>query len=176
MGKKKIGINTSFSIVSILMSLFGFRVSNNYLDVIISSLAIFTGFYFTLIVYVTDKTVHKINEVERNPENEEVVSKLLIRFLDKYKRFSKSLISQISFSIVIAVFLIFVSFLTQTLTCECQKVMIKEVEIFPQMIYQIFITSIFLFLSCKLVHMILLIISNMQAFFFQEFDQSNKVL
>ncbi len=167
LGKRILVVNLFYLVASIALAYSGIRISKDYVGITISALAIFTGFYFTLIVYVTDKTVTKINEIKNKGKE---VSNLLKSFASDYKDFSKNLISQISYSIVLAILLIFVSILTQLVDindCYCWK---------GFNLYEAFrfgITAIFLFLAGKMLHMILLIISNMQAFFTEELNRSN---
>ena len=172
LGRKSISVNLFFLAVAIILTCCGIRVSKDYVELTISSLAIFTGFYFTLIVYVTDKTVTKVDAI-RKMEKEMNTSNLLKEFASEYKDFSKNLIAQISYSIVLAIMLIFISLLTQAFE-EDYHCCWKNID-FP-LFFREFTTTVFLFLIGKMLHMILLIISNMQAFFMQELFKSERRL
>ena len=63
----------------------GYSISESYINIIISSLSIFTGFFFTLIVYVADKAANKKNDY-RGKDNEEEK-----RFIDRYLNFTEKL-------------------------------------------------------------------------------------
>ena len=171
LGSKKWIVNVFLFLFAVLISFLGLRVSDSYLDVIIGSLSIFTGFYFTLIVYVTDKSVGKMNEIT-NRETEP--SKILSKFIADYKSFSKTILSQISFSIVMAIALIFIALLTQLLPESSESILVYGCNL--SYAYQLVISVLFFYLCGRLVHMILLIISNMQAFFHEEFNNSNDIL
>lgn len=159
----------------------GFFVSDEYIGEIVSALAIFTGFYFTLIVYVTDKTVNKINDISKltnqrssdfNDQKNQEESELVKSFKTEYKVFSERIISQISYSIVISLSLIFITFLTQLkfgwFSKECNDILNQY--------YHYFISFLFAFVAGKLIHLILVIISNMQNFFLEELQKSHEDL
>lgn len=170
--------NFCLLIFSVGLVYIGFFVSKDYIGEIVSALAIFTGFYFTLIVYVTDKTVNKINDISgvsnsRSAEgSNKEESELLKRFKSQYKSFSEKIISQISYSIVISLSLIFITFLTQLKIGYLPKDFLKCVNEY----YQYLISFIFAFTTMKLVHLILIIISNMQNFFLEELEKSHEDL
>lgn len=174
--------NLLYIFLALLIVFFGLRINKEYTGVIVSSLSIFAGFYFTLIVYVTDKTVNKIS----SRDNVNALTNDYKRFIKDYKDFSKSLISQISYSIILSLILIIVCFLTQIMICSDDCIILKFSiikgfeyqyhEFLIQNIYQIIITSLFLFILFKLIFMILLIISNMQAFFYEELNSTEKIL
>ena len=193
-GSSKWTLNIIFVVFAGTLALFGFFVSHEYIGEIVGSLAIFTGFYFTLIVYVTDKTVGKINEISNlsvpKPENttpEETEgtkpeagdpkkvsqpSQLLERFKTHYREFSKNIIAQISYSIILSLSLIFITFLTQLKFTWCLNGSLNGLNQW----YLIGISFLFLFVTLKLVYLILLIISNMQSFFLEELKKSHEIL
>lgn len=167
LGRKRRWVNLLWLILASGLVCAGLKVSDGYVEVIISSLAIFTGFYFTLIVYVTDKTVQKIKDKEQDVDSFPEIYK---SFLRQYKEFSGNLISQISYSIVIAILLIFLVLFTQiSFDFGCLNDYLSWLEA-----YLLLSNIVFLFVAFKLVHLILLIISNMQAFFFEEFNNTDK--
>lgn len=131
------------------------EVNEDYINIIISSLSIFAGFFFTLIVYVADKAANKKNEY-RGKENEED-----IRFINTYLDFIEKLISQISYSILLSIFIICMSLISQ-LELPC-------LIIGPFCNYfNLFITFIIISLIFHFLTYLLLIISNMYALFLEE--------
>ncbi len=169
LGKWRRWVNLLWLFLASGLVCLGLKVTDGYIDVIISSLAIFTGFYFTLIVYVTDKAAQKIKEKEKDIETFPEIYKT---FLRQYQEFSGNLISQICYSILIAIILIFLTLLTQvTFDFGCVNGYISWFEV-----YLLLINTIFLYTIFKLVHLILLIIGNMQAFFFEEFNNTDRYL
>jgi hypothetical protein len=168
-GKRANIINLLYITGALIFIYSGIRVCKSYVEIIISSLAIFTGFYFTLMVYVTDKTINKIKEINLLDEE---LSELHITFQKKYKDFSGNLISQISYSVVLAILLILLVLLTQIQIHEifnCDRYSLSQ-------FFNFFSNLLFFIFSLKLFHLILLIISNMQSFFFEEINPSDKYL
>jgi hypothetical protein len=84
----------------LLVVVFKAKITKDYVGFIVSALAIFTGFFFTLIVYVADKATNKKAEIGK------LKDETALRFLGKYLKFSEKLISQISYSIVVSLALI----------------------------------------------------------------------
>ena len=153
--------------------LFQIFISTDYLDILIGALAIFTGFYFTLMVYVTDKSSAKRKELLA----EENKNMLLDQFIRDYSNFVKSLINQISYSIVLAIIIIISLFGTQ-LNYPIflpESLPVDYPWIFSYLFPAIVHTFVY-FLIIKLLLFILLITSNMQAFFNEEISDSTKEL
>lgn len=135
-------------------------IQGNYVSSIIGSFAIFSGFFFTLIVYVSDKATNKRKEYSNSLEESDQ------RFLKKYLKFSERLIIQISYSIVVSIFAIILLFLTQfdfSLTFS-----IKDHSIEIGKIYFFSINVITLAVCFNFLLFLLLIISNMYALFLEE--------
>jgi hypothetical protein len=130
-------------------------ISENYINIIISSLSIFAGFFFTLIVYVADKAANKKNEY-REKENEEDK-----RFINTYLDFIEKLISQISYSILLSVFIICSALISQLkFPCLINGSLCSYINIL--------ITISIISLIFHFVIYLLLIISNMYALFLEE--------
>ncbi|WP_339926321.1 hypothetical protein [uncultured Cyclobacterium sp.] len=155
-GKRFLVLILTPIIIGITISIYkDIEVNKDYINIIISSLSIFTGFFFTLIVYVADKAANKKNEY-RDKKNEED-----IRFINTYLDFIEKLISQISYSIILSVIIICISLVSQLeLPCLIDG---KYCHHFDLLITSIVISLIFHFLIY-----LLLIISNMYALFLEE--------
>ncbi|MBI0399998.1 hypothetical protein [Cyclobacterium marinum] len=133
----------------------GYSISESYINIIISSLSIFTGFFFTLIVYVADKAANKKNDY-RGKDNEEEK-----RFIDRYLNFTEKLISQISYSILLSIIIILLSLVSQ-LNIPC---------IFSGSFCLLVNTCLLALILSIIVHFmiyLLLIVSNMYALFLEE--------
>lgn len=154
-------------LLAILMLLLQVRITTDLLGVLISSLAIFTGFFFTLIVYITDKSVSKIAQITEN-EKEITPSLSARKFKESYVDFTKKIIAQISYSILLSIFLMIVGFITQVnfFSFEIYTYHINVTEIMV-----LLSTFIFCFTSIHLIYFILIVIGNMQSFFYSEIDQ-----
>ena len=148
-GKRFLVLILTPIIIGITISIYkDIEVNKDYINIIISSLSIFTGFFFTLIVYVADKAANKKNEED-------------IRFINTYLDFIEKLISQISYSIILSVIIICISLVSQLeLPCLIDG---KYCHHFDLLITSIVISLIFHFLIY-----LLLIISNMYALFLEE--------
>ena len=130
------------------------NISIDYIDVLISSLSIFTGFFFTLIVYVADKAANK-KKIYRLEENEEDK-----RFLNSYLTFTERLISQISYSIFLSIMVIAFSLISQlNLSCLSNSIC-NAINHFLQILIFSMIVHFGIYL--------LLIVSNMYALFLEE--------
>lgn len=154
-------------LLAILMLLLQVRITTDLLGVLISSLAIFTGFFFTLIVYITDKSVSKIAQITENQK--EITPSLSARkFKESYVDFTKKIIAQISYSILLSICLMIVGFITQVnfFSFEIYTYHINVTEIMV-----LLSTFIFCFTSIHLIYFILIVIGNMQSFFYSEIDQ-----
>lgn len=157
-----------FSLVFAFVLLFlHVRISKDLLDVLISSLAIFTGFFFTLIVYITDKSITKISKIS---EDEKLILPNLAfrKFKENYVAFTKKIIAQISYSILLSLVSILVVFISQVVLFETT---ICSLNINFTEIISVGSTFIFGLIATRLVYFILLIIGNMQSFFYGEIDQ-----
>lgn len=158
-------------IIPICLSLFVVLVMNLRFKVteigsIISALAIFTGFFFTLIVYVSDKAQTKKKEFQGTKN---VADKI---FLEKYLSFSEGLIVQISYSIVTAIVLIVLYFLT---AYDYEPVICKIVD--NSSFIETFVKSLNIFSFAYTFHFLiflLLIVSNMYAMFLEDVNTNNK--
>lgn len=130
------------------------NISKDYIDGLISSLSIFTGFFFTLIVYVADKAANKKNQyrIEENEEDK--------RFLNSYLTFTERLISQISYSIFLSILVIASSLLSQ-LKLPC---LVDGICEYINSGIEIVIFSLIVHFGIYL----LLIVSNMYALFLEE--------
>jgi hypothetical protein len=161
------GLNLIAFFLSVLMLFLHVRITTDLLGVLISSLAIFTGFFFTLIVYITDKSVSKIAQITDNQKD--IMPSLSARkFKESYIDFTKKIIAQISYSILLSVFLMIVAFITQVhfFSFNICKHHINVTEIIV-----LLSTFIFCFTSIRLLYFILVVIGNMQSFFYSEIDQ-----
>jgi hypothetical protein len=160
-------LNLIAFLLAIIMLLLQVRITIDLLGVLISSLAIFTGFFFTLIVYITDKSVSKIAQITENQK--EIAPSLSARkFKESYIDFTKKIIAQISYSILLSVFLMIVAFITQvnffTFDVCMHHINVTEIMVLLS-------TFIFCFSSIRLIYFILVVIGNMQSFFYSEIDQ-----
>ncbi len=141
---------------SLIVIVFKSLFTDFYVSIVISSLAIFTGFFFTLIVYVADKATNKKRELKDSINEEDE------RFLKKYLQFSERLITQISYSIVLSIIIIAITVLTQFNICIFE--FSKHIELlYYNSISIIAFAAIFHFSIC-----LLLIVSNMYALFLEE--------
>ena len=61
---------------SLTMFFLNVNIDGDLLGVLISALAIFTGFFFTLIVYITDKSVSKLNLITEEQRSSSLFSQL----------------------------------------------------------------------------------------------------
>jgi len=160
-GKRYVLLILLPSLLSIVSVFFlGIYIKDNYVGLIIASFAIFSGFFFTLIVYVSDKATNKRKEYAHSSEESDQ------RFLKKYLQFSERLIIQISYSIVVSISAIILLFLTQfdfSLTFS-----IKNYTIEIGKIYFILINVFTLAVCFNFLLFLLLIISNMYALFLEE--------
>lgn len=160
--KKKYFILIVLPLILSTLSVFflGVFIKDNYVGLIIGSFAIFSGFFFTLIVYVSDKATNKRKEYAHSSEESDQ------RFLKKYLQFSERLIIQISYSIVVSIFAIILLFLTQfdfSLTFSIKDHLIEIGKFYFFSINVITLAVCFNFLL-----FLLLIISNMYALFLEE--------
>lgn len=87
-------------LVSALLLVTGIFITNDIATYLITSISIFAGLFFGLLFIVTERYNAKKEQLKAN-ENEEVKN-----YLIRYKNFSKFLIRQISYTIVLALFLI----------------------------------------------------------------------
>ncbi len=87
-------------LVCALLLVAGIFITNDIATYLITSISIFAGLFFGLLFIVTDRYNAKIEQLKEN-ENEEVRN-----YLVRYKNFSKFLIRQISYTIILALFLI----------------------------------------------------------------------
>ena len=160
-------LNLIAFLLAILMLLLQVRITTDLLGVLISSLAIFTGFFFTLIVYITDKSVSKIAQITEN-QKEIAPSLSAHKFKESYIDFTKKIIAQISYSILLSVFLMIVAFVTQvnffTFDVCMHQINVTEIMVLLS-------TFIFCFSSIRLIYFILVVIGNMQSFFYSEIVQ-----
>jgi len=166
---KKFWLNFLSAALGFLLVFFNMSISDSYLSLIISSLAIFTGFFFTLIVYITDKSVSKIQIIEESEKDATNLSKS--QFKKDYVSFTKKIVSQISYSIVMSIALIVLSFLTQL---ELFSFEVYNIEIDLTCKLQVITSFLFYYIAFRLVYFVLIIISNMQSFFYGEIDQAHK--
>lgn len=166
---KKFWLNFLSAALGFLLVFFSMSISDSYLSLIISSLAIFTGFFFTLIVYITDKSVSKIQIIEESEKDATNLSKS--QFKKDYVSFTKKIVSQISYSIVMSIALIVLSFLTQL---ELFSFEVYNIEIDLTCKFQVITSFLFYYIAFRLVYFVLIIISNMQSFFYGEIDQAHK--
>lgn len=88
-------------VVSALLLLIGIFITDNIATYLITSISIFAGLFFGLLFIVTERYNSKKAQLQSD-ENEEVRN-----YLIRYKNFSKFLIRQISYTIVLAIVLIF---------------------------------------------------------------------
>lgn len=88
-------------LVSVLLLVAGIFITNDIATYLITSISIFAGLFFGLLFIVTERYNAKNEQLKKN-ENEEVRN-----YLIRYKNFSKFLIRQISYTIVLALLLIF---------------------------------------------------------------------
>lgn len=122
----------------------------NYVGDLISSISIFAGFLFTLMVYVSDKASNKKKELMETTSDDIQI------FIERYLNFTSDLISQISYSIVFSIFLLIFLFIS---LIDFRNESLEKI--------------IDLLVICGIVHFlifILLIISNMYALFLQEIN------
>lgn len=152
---------------SVIILMLNARITDTLLGVLISSLAIFTGFFFTLIVYITDKSVSKIAQIN-DDQKDKTPSLSARKFKQSYIDFTKKIISQISYSILLSIFLIIVAFITQVDFFTLKQC---NYTIDLTRIIEIITTFIFSFTAIRLLYFILVIIGNMQSFFYSEIDQ-----
>lgn len=143
---------------ALLVYLFNVTISPENFGSFISSLSIFAGFFFTLIVYVSDKAANKKRELNKSNIDDEQT------FFKIYMKFTNSLIIQISYSILWALILIGVFFLTQY---NFEGALPTVISRFEKPIATFFD---FIAVSSTLHFLIflLLIVSNMYAMFLQE--------
>jgi len=152
---------------SLAMFFLNVNIDGDILGVLISALAIFTGFFFTLIVYITDKSVSKLNLItEEQKINPPSLS--ATKFKQSYIDFTKKIIAQISYSILLSIFLILIAFISQTIFFSFE---ICEMKLNLTEIIKKSSTFIFCFSSIRLIYFVLIIIGNMQSFFYSEIDQ-----
>lgn len=94
-------------IVAIAFLFFGIKVNSNIANYFIMGITIFAGLFFSLLLVVADKyNVRKKDLIDNN--NEEALN-----YLRRYKIFSEHLIAQISYCIIISVYLLILMFLAQ---------------------------------------------------------------
>lgn len=160
-------LNIVSALLSIFILLLNVRITETLLGVLISALAIFTGFFFTLIVYITDKSVSKIAQIN-DYQKEKAPSLSARKFKQSYIDFTKKIISQISYSILLSIFLIIVAFITQVNFFSFKQC---NYTIDVTRIMELISTFIFCFTAFRLLYFILVIIGNMQSFFYSEIDQ-----
>lgn len=87
-------------VASALLLLIGIFITDDIATYLITSISIFAGLFFSLLFIVTERYNSKKEQLRSN-ENEEVLN-----YLIRYKNFSKFLIRQISYTIVLAIVLI----------------------------------------------------------------------
>lgn len=92
-------------LISLLISCFNTKISNNNSGILVTGISIFAGLLFSLLFIVTDKlNLRKVTL--SNDKNEEVVN-----YLKRYKLFAKKTIHQISYTILLSILLILLIFL-----------------------------------------------------------------
>jgi hypothetical protein len=90
------------------------------------------------------------------------------KFKQSYIDFTKKIIAQISYSILLSIFLILIAFISQTIFFSFE---ICEMKLNLTEIIKKSSTFIFCFSSIRLIYFVLIIIGNMQSFFYSEIDQ-----
>ena len=88
-------------LLSVMFLVAGIFITNDIATYLITSISIFAGLFFGLLFIVTERYNAKIEQLKVD-ENEEVRN-----YLIRYKNFSKFLIRQISYTIALALLLIF---------------------------------------------------------------------
>jgi len=94
-------------IISILIVTSNGILNESLTNILITGLSIFSGLFFSLIFVVTEKAKEIRKEYTESTDDE------LINFKIRYLNFSKQLIAQISYSILIALMIILLAFLTK---------------------------------------------------------------
>jgi hypothetical protein len=164
---KRNALNLVCVFLAIFMTVLKVHITENLLGVLISSLAIFSGFFFTLIVYITDKSVNKIEQLNAFKATEKT-NISFDKFRLAYIAFSKSVVNLISYSILQAIFLIIVAFTTQV---KLFNIEVLDSTLNLTEISRIIFTFLFCGLSMRMLYFILLIITKMNAFFQTEINQ-----
>lgn len=95
------------TIISILIVISNGILNESLTNILITGLSIFSGLFFSLIFVVTEKAKEIRKEYTESTDDE------LINFKIRYLNFSKQLIAQISYSILIALMIILLAFLTK---------------------------------------------------------------
>lgn len=135
---------------------FNLSIDSDSTNTLISSLSIFTGFFFTLIIYVADKANNKKRDLKLSIQEED--QRLLKRYLD----FTENLIIQISFSIVLSIIIIFILMFSQIDFNQFSE--LKEISFWLKKILD---TMVFYCVVVLLIYL-LLIVSNMYAVLLHE--------
>ncbi|MDO6803655.1 hypothetical protein Q4595_14470 [Wenyingzhuangia sp. 1_MG-2023] len=92
-------------IISLVISSFNSKISENNSGILVTGISIFAGLLFSLLFIVTDKL--NLRRVTLSTDkNEEVIN-----YLKRYKSFAKKTIHQISYTILLSILLILLIFL-----------------------------------------------------------------
>lgn len=139
-------------ISSVLLS-FKVKISVEIANYFITGISIFSGLFFNLLLVVADKMNTKKQQLAED-FNEETTN-----YLIRYKIFSQQLISQISYAIILSVFLILLMFVTNIISWVHN---IKEMS--ENKFHEIFdysINALIFFLGAQFVLLLLVILSSM---------------
>ncbi|SFD00750.1 hypothetical protein SAMN05421780_11913 [Flexibacter flexilis DSM 6793] len=143
------------------------KITKDYVGIILSSLSIFAGFFFTLIVYVTDKAANKKREFNIKIDKQEEEKEALATYLE----FCEKLIIQISYSIVFCIIIVFSVLTTQYDFCVLDNYDLIVIQNTVSEWITICCNIISIALIYHFVVYLLLIVSNMYALFLNEVKQ-----
>lgn len=93
-------------VISLIVVIIGARIDDQVANYFITGISIFAGLFFNLLLVVADK----LNVKKRLLETDDNIE--TIEYIKRYRNFSEQLISQISYTIIISIFLIMLMFLT----------------------------------------------------------------
>jgi len=144
-------------LLSVLMIYFGIFVNKDLTSLLVSGLSIFCGLFFSLIIVVVDK-VNKRKEQLSSQEDEEVRN-----YIFRYVLFSKSLIAQISFAIIICIVIILFILVLSVDFHFITNVLIKKYG-------KLFCHFIVFVLSIQFLLILYLIVSSMYSMFLEDID------
>ncbi len=142
--------------LSIGLSYFGFYLNDRTISLIITALSIFSGLSFNLLIVIVEKASNKKEKIEKSRNEED------INYLKRVKNFSKILSALISYSILVALGLIFLLLIS--------NYQFFTSFILPGLIYKHIVTILIIFYLYRYVLLILLIVSKMYELFYEEIE------
>lgn len=155
-------------VLSITMLSFGVFIKSDIANYFITSISIFAGLFFSLLIVITDKYNKKKENLKILVEKEDDEA---IGYLKRYKNFSIFLIRQISYTIILAGILILsmsiIYFIPQFPKYEFQC------YLYLRLIAKYLTNGLIYYLGCQFIVFLLVILGNMYVMLLDDINFEN---